>query len=91
MVRSQAGSENEATDSSRLPDSPHCACARVEQLSWTPRAYVYHNFLSPMECEHVVKISRPLVRQLCSCDMRLQHGIGPPVTMRVAEALNMVL
>lgn len=46
---------------SMLPDEPATFCTvcprqelwrgRVEQVSWSPRAFVYHNFLTDEECE----------------------------------------
>ena len=37
----------------------HC---RAEQISAHPRAYVYHNFLSSEECDHIVALARPRVK-----------------------------
>ncbi|XP_057542614.1 probable prolyl 4-hydroxylase 10 [Amaranthus tricolor] len=31
----------------------------VEFLSWEPRAFVYHNFLSKDECEYLIKLASP--------------------------------
>ncbi|XP_021747811.1 probable prolyl 4-hydroxylase 10 [Chenopodium quinoa] len=31
----------------------------VELLSWEPRAFVYHNFLSKEECEYLIKLASP--------------------------------
>ncbi|XP_078440425.1 putative prolyl 4-hydroxylase 3 [Wolffia australiana] len=31
----------------------------TELLSWEPRAFVYHNFLSKEECEHLIELSKP--------------------------------
>ena len=53
---------------------------RVEQISYSPRAYIYHNFLSAMECEHIVKISRPLVSALSlrlPCLLHRQRCLSP--------------
>lgn len=33
----------------------------VEVVSWRPRTFVYHNFLSAQECDHIVNISKPLM------------------------------
>lgn len=30
---------------------------KVEQLSWEPRAFLYHNFLSDEECDHLIKLA----------------------------------
>ncbi|KAL8160750.1 hypothetical protein V2J09_002287 [Rumex salicifolius] len=31
----------------------------VELLSWEPRAFVYHNFLSKEECEYLIELAKP--------------------------------
>lgn len=31
----------------------------IEVLSWKPRAFLYHNFLTPEECDHVVELAKP--------------------------------
>ena len=51
---------------------PHCNAApylthRIQTLSWKPRAFVYHNFLSRMEAQHVIKLSSVLVGLWRSC------------------------
>ena len=33
----------------------------IEQLSWTPRSYLFHSFLTATECDHIINVSRPLV------------------------------
>ena len=30
----------------------------IEQISWSPRASVYHNFLSKEECEYLIELAR---------------------------------
>lgn len=37
---------------------------RVELLSWKPRAFIYHDFLSAYECNHIIRTAQPLVSQL---------------------------
>lgn len=32
---------------------------RIETLSWSPRAFIYHDFLSEEECRHLMEISKP--------------------------------
>ena len=34
----------------------------VQQLSWSPRAQVYHNFLTPEECAHLVGLAKSKMR-----------------------------
>ncbi|XP_021731080.1 probable prolyl 4-hydroxylase 10 isoform X1 [Chenopodium quinoa] len=36
----------------------------VELLSWEPRAFVYHNFLSKEECEYLIKLASPRMEKL---------------------------
>lgn len=31
----------------------------VEVISWEPRAFVYHNFLTKEECEHLIELAKP--------------------------------
>ncbi|CAK8561885.1 unnamed protein product [Lathyrus sativus] len=31
----------------------------VETISWEPRAFLHHNFLTKEECEHIIRISKP--------------------------------
>ena len=38
----------------------HALC-RVEALAWSPRAFVYHNFLSDEECDHIISSAKPMV------------------------------
>eukprot|EP00239_Pterosperma_sp_CCMP1384_P010266 CAMPEP_0197864902 /NCGR_PEP_ID=MMETSP1438-20131217/43353_1 /TAXON_ID=1461541 /ORGANISM="Pterosperma sp., Strain CCMP1384" /LENGTH=382 /DNA_ID=CAMNT_0043483281 /DNA_START=103 /DNA_END=1251 /DNA_ORIENTATION=- len=34
-----------------------------EQLSWKPRAYLYHGFISEAEADHIVELAKPKVRR----------------------------
>lgn len=31
----------------------------METLSWEPRAFMYHNFLTQEECEHMINLAKP--------------------------------
>ncbi|XP_058767337.1 probable prolyl 4-hydroxylase 10 [Vicia villosa] len=31
----------------------------VETISWEPRAFLHHNFLTKEECEHIIRIAKP--------------------------------
>eukprot|EP01026_Neomeris_dumetosa_P020946 TRINITY_DN1848_c1_g1_i2.p1 TRINITY_DN1848_c1_g1~~TRINITY_DN1848_c1_g1_i2.p1 ORF type:complete len:115 (-),score=5.46 TRINITY_DN1848_c1_g1_i2:55-399(-) len=35
----------------------------IETMSWSPRAFVYHNFLSEEECNHVIKLAATQLRR----------------------------
>ncbi|GAB2300418.1 Probable prolyl 4-hydroxylase 3 [Dionaea muscipula] len=37
----------------------HRAEQWVEVLSWEPRAFIYHNFLSKEECDYLIKLAKP--------------------------------
>lgn len=34
---------------------------RIEVVSWKPRAFIYHNFLSEAEAEHIKQLAAPTV------------------------------
>ncbi len=35
----------------------------VEAVSWKPRAFIYHNFMSEEECNHLLKLAVPQMRR----------------------------
>lgn len=35
----------------------------IETLSWSPRAFLYHNFLTEEEAKHIVSTARPLMKR----------------------------
>lgn len=35
----------------------------TEILSWEPRAFIYHNFLSKDECEHLISLAKPYMEK----------------------------
>ena len=57
-----------------------CSCrlqelwrGKVEQISWSPRAFVYHNFLSDEECEHLKALAK---KRLTKSTVRRAPGAG---------------
>uniref|UniRef100_A0A6U1L3D7 procollagen-proline 4-dioxygenase n=1 Tax=Tetraselmis chuii TaxID=63592 RepID=A0A6U1L3D7_9CHLO len=42
----------------------------VETLSWEPRAFVYHGFLSEAECDHVVALAEPTMARSSVVDAK---------------------
>ncbi|KMZ71666.1 hypothetical protein ZOSMA_178G00550, partial [Zostera marina] len=34
----------------------------TEILSWEPRAFLYHNFLSKEECNHLIELAKPRMK-----------------------------
>lgn len=41
----------------------------VEPISWTPRAFLYHGFLSAEECEHIKQLARPRLERSLVVDI----------------------
>jgi hypothetical protein len=37
----------------------------VEPVSWKPRAFVFHNFMTEEEADHIVSLAKPFVRAGC--------------------------
>ena len=56
-----AASEQRVLDCCNGCNLLQCA-GRVEPISWQPRAFVYHHFLSDEECDHIVSLAKPQVR-----------------------------
>lgn len=79
QVRAQGGFESGAADlrSARRRDikavldddgeaslqAPSSTQAWVEVLSWKPRAFLYHNFMSEAEANHLVRVAKPQMRR----------------------------
>ena len=43
---------------------------KIEQLSWEPRAYLLHNFLSEEECDHLIQLGTPSLRKSSVVDSK---------------------
>jgi hypothetical protein len=57
----------------------------VELLSWKPRAYLYHNFLTHEECDHIIKASSsggPTGGQQAGCRKPAPRGRRPNKPLR---------
>ncbi|ERM99819.1 hypothetical protein AMTR_s00098p00020560 [Amborella trichopoda] len=59
----------------------------VEVLSWAPRAFIYHNFLSKEECEYLISLSKPHMRKSTVVD----SGTGRSKDSRVRTSSGMFL
>ncbi|KAK8681531.1 hypothetical protein V6N13_053933 [Hibiscus sabdariffa] len=42
----------------------------TEIISWEPRAFLYHNFLSKEECEYLIKIAKPFMKKSSVVDTK---------------------
>lgn len=47
----------------RVSEEEKARGAWIEQLSWRPRAYVYHGFMTEEECDHIIAVAKPSVRR----------------------------
>ncbi|GMH41967.1 hypothetical protein BSKO_09886 [Bryopsis sp. KO-2023] len=47
----------------------------IEQLSWKPRAFLYHNFLSPEECDHIVHLAAPKMKRSTVVGVQNENAI----------------
>lgn len=54
----------------------------VELLSWRPRAYLIHNFMSPEECVQAVKIARPFMQRSTVVDSVTGESKVDPIRTR---------
>lgn len=52
----------------------HLVCfGRVELISWQPRAFLYHSFLSPAECRHIMQEAKPMVTAFSHNYIGIKH------------------
>ncbi|KAL0552677.1 hypothetical protein IC582_011795 [Cucumis melo] len=47
----------------------------VEFVSWEPRAFICHNFLSEKECLKLIKLAKPHMRRSVLFDTKLRKNI----------------
>ncbi|WJX88376.1 procollagen-proline 4-dioxygenase [Trifolium repens] len=48
----------------------------VEIISWEPRAFIHHNFLTKEECEHIINIAKPHMRKSSVVDNITGKGLN---------------
>ena len=64
VVAAQPGSSEHFASPCRVPIPCRSAAAppcRIEPVSWKPRAFVYHNFMTEEEADHIVSLAKPFV------------------------------
>jgi len=59
----------------------------TEVLSWEPRAFVYHNFLSKEECDHLISLAKPHMKKSTVVD----SATGASKDSRVRTSSGMFL
>jgi hypothetical protein len=58
---------------------------RAEPISWQPRAWVWHNFISEEEADHLVAVAKPFVSHYTPC---LLNSYASPLWMPLLEQLS---
>ena len=54
-------------------------------LSWQPRAFLWHGFLSESECLHIMRLAKPQVLALWPAASRADHEQLPaPASLRLS-------
>ncbi|KAL5063629.1 hypothetical protein RYX36_025366 [Vicia faba] len=48
---------------------------RVETISWEPRAFLYHHFLTNEECEHLINIAKPSMHKSVVVDAKTGKSV----------------
>ncbi|KAG7540219.1 Oxoglutarate/iron-dependent dioxygenase [Arabidopsis thaliana x Arabidopsis arenosa] len=51
----------------------------LEVISWEPRAFVYHNFLTNEECEHLISLAKPSMMKSKVVDVKTGQSIDSRV------------
>ncbi|WJX88372.1 procollagen-proline 4-dioxygenase [Trifolium repens] len=51
----------------------------VEIMSWEPRLFLYHNFLTNEECEHLINIAKPNMRMSTVIDTQTGKSVNSSV------------
>ncbi|MCH84298.1 prolyl 4-hydroxylase subunit alpha-1-like [Trifolium medium] len=59
----------------------------TEILSWEPRAFIYHNFLSKEECEYMINLAKPFMAKSSVVDSKT----GKSTESRVRTSSGMFL
>ena len=59
----------------------------IETVSWTPRAFIYHNFLTPDECDHLIALATPTMERSTVVDA----GTGQPISDNIRTSFGTFL
>jgi len=62
----------------------------IEIISWRPRAYVIHNFMSPEECVQLIKTAKPFMRRSTVVDSVTGESKVDPIRTRRAAVRTQV-
>nr|XP_043633547.1 probable prolyl 4-hydroxylase 6 [Erigeron canadensis] len=59
--------------------------SRVMQISWRPRAFVYKNFLTDAECDHLIEVARHKLKKSMVADVKT--GKSKESTVRTSKGM----
>ena len=59
------------------------------QLSWAPRTYVFKNFLSDEECDHLIKIAKPHMAKSSVADNKTGKSFSSELRTSTGTFLSM--
>ena len=60
------------------PNGSHL-CRRVEHLAWHPRAWLYHNFLTAEEADHLIELAAPSMARSTVVDSETGDSVLDPI------------
>ena len=60
----------------------------VEQVSWSPRAFLYKKLLSEEECDHLINHVRRLASSACTALARMRRQVRRHTSRRKQEPLS---
>lgn len=69
----------DVTDGIPPPGVLHPVPSRIEQVSWAPRAYLYHNFLTSAECDYMIQKATPKMQKSTVVDNRTGKSIDSQI------------
>lgn len=61
---------------------------RVQQISWAPRAFLLHSFLSDDECDHLINISKGKLHKSSVVDVRTGGSVASDVRTSTGAFLS---
>ena len=62
---------------------------RIEQVSWEPRAFILHNFLSDEECDHLISLADPHLHKSTVVDSKTGGSVDSDVRTSSGTFLGM--
>ncbi|KAK3271236.1 hypothetical protein CYMTET_20403 [Cymbomonas tetramitiformis] len=70
------------------PSEPRDESQWIETVSWEPRAFVYHNFLSKEECLHLIHLAAPTMEKSSVVDNKTGKSVASRIRTSSGTFLN---